>query len=129
MDYTGFVRYYYVSLLNKLNQYGVYKGKTVILNESLDVNKENLHIVNDFHFNSLPSSRLNINAPTEEYEKFIEYFGTAMPDLNLLLPNKTVLRNLYNDFVFNNEDETAQKNIDSYIDKNLKVLSEQKIIE
>ena len=128
MDYTGFVRYYYVSLINKLNKYSSYKGTTTILNYPLGISEENLHVVDSVNFDGLPTFGLNINAPTEDYETFLEYYGKVMLDLSILFVNKTILREIYSEFVFNSEDEMAKGRVDLYIETVIKDLVEQGII-
>ena len=125
MDYTSFVRHYYVTLINKLNQFHSYKGATTILNYPLDVPEENLYNGVENQFDGLPSFSVNINAPYSDFENF----GNVMPDLVTVMPSKDVLREIYSKYVFNKNDGNEEERIEILIEMFLNDLKEQGIIE
>ena len=128
MDYTGFIRYYYVTLIKKLNQYSSYKGTLALLNYPLGIDNENLHRV-DTNFDGLPNFALNINAPISDYEKFFEYYSNLMPDMASLFASREVLHLIYQKFVFGKNDGQEEERIDTYIDSVIAVLVTEGIIE
>lgn len=126
MDYTGFVRRYYVSMMARLNKPGSYNGATAILNYPLGISSENTHLA-EAAFDGLPGFSLNINAPTAEYEEFLDYYGKAMPDMAPLFLPKGALRSLYSATVMDDGDDGER--IDLYIDIALDALKRMGVIE
>lgn len=127
MDYTGFLREYYISMMSRLNQFSNYKGSFALLNYSLDISEEHLHF-KESNLNCLPDFMLNINAPTKEYEMFFDYYNKHLPDLAILMPSIEALRSLYSSLVFNKDDQTAKGSIDFYIDLSITALVEKGVI-
>lgn len=127
MDYTGFIRYYYVTLLKKLNQYSSYKGTVALLNYPLGIENENLHRV-DANFDGLPNFALNINAPISDYEKFFDYYSNLLPDMVSLFAPREILHLIYEKFVFGKNDGREEERIDTYIESAIAVLVTEGII-
>ena len=114
MDYTNFVRTYYRIALQKLSELSEYNGSVVDFDYALVIPSDKKHIVNrksDF----LPDYDVNINAETEYFEKFMDYYGKLYPDLGAILLNKAKLIELYNVLIVGANDDTIVQAISVYI--------------
>lgn len=114
MDYTNFVRTYYRCVVNKLNNFNHYSGSKALLSENLDIPSEYLHSV-ETNLDALPNFEVNINAPTQYYERFLDYFGRINLDLNALFMDKEGIVELYNSIMVAQEDEVIVRAISLYV--------------
>lgn len=126
MDYTSFVRFYYITALKKLNQFTTYKGSFATLNYPLEIDNNFLHLVQNT-FDGLPEFGLNINAPISEYQKFFDYYGALMPELAIIFPNSEALNEIYEKMVLL-DDGKEEERIELYIDLAIDVLKEQGVV-
>lgn len=103
MDYTNFVRTYYRLVMNKLRQCKDYSGSFADPLNNWDIPKDFLHEAKETN-GFMPIEEVNINAPTQYVENYIEYLGTMMPDIDNILMDKNSLRGLYSKFLHRNGD-------------------------
>ncbi len=115
MDYTNFIRTYYVCALHNLKKFKHYFGNFVNLVENWNIPSNFLHESensNDF----LPNEELNINAPTQYFLEYLTYLGMLMPDLEEILLNEDGIKHFYNRIMSKNlDDDTIIGQITTYI--------------
>ena len=114
MDYTNFVRTYYRSVMSKLNGFNHYSGSKALLDEDLGIPNEYLHAT-EANLDALPNFEVNINAPIQYFERFLDYYGKINLDLNALLMDKEGIIELYNSIIVAKEDEVIVRAISLYV--------------
>ena len=114
MDYVGFVRTYYRMAMNKLNKFTHYSGGKSLLEEELDIPNEFLHNV-EANLDALPNFEVNINAPQQYFERFLDYYGRINIDLSGLLLDKSGLVELYSDIMEADSEEVVEEAISLYV--------------
>lgn len=127
MDYTSFLRYYYLEINKRLNEYSTYHGATQLLPYKDGIDKQYVHYV-ETNFEALPDYTLNINAPNTEYLKFFEYYSMLFPSLYPLIPNQEGLKDIYEKIILGNDDDKNEERIDLYIDIAINILLQQGVI-
>lgn len=131
MDYSNFVRNFYRYSMSRLADFRNYYGKFVNLNKGLDIPSEFMH-EEEYKNMFLPTSVLNINAPTKYFVDFMNYYVNLMPDLGVVFANKDRINDLYNNVVnmgIIEDDSRAMEYIEFVVNVGIKVLVEQGILE
>ena len=131
MDYSNFVRNFYRKALTKLKEFRNYYGKIVNLGNELGISPELLH-KEESESMFLPSFSLNIDAPTKDFIKFMDYYVNLMPDLGFVFANKDRINDLYNNAIamgIIEGDEDTLNYIDSVIEIGINMLERQGILE
>lgn len=107
MDYTNFVRTYYRVVMNKLKECTDYSGTFADLLNDWNIPNEFLHSVKETN-SFLPVEEININAPTQYIEEYMDYVGKLMPDIGDIFLDKYTLRGLYARFLHRNGNNDEQ---------------------
>lgn len=131
MDYTNFVKTYYRTALKHLNRFQNYDGFFNTLNYGDGIKPEYTHFV-PAKLDVLPSYELNIDAPTTEYEKFMEYYSEAYPQLGTVLVNVENLYKIYNNVASQsllNDDEKAIDYIDMIVEVSVDILQQTGVLK
>lgn len=117
MDYTNFVRTYYRIAMNKLSEIRQYNGSIVDFNFELDIPEDKKHEV-DRNSLFLPNYDININAETEYFVKFLDYYGTIISDLGEILLDEDGLKHLYTQYMqrYGDDDEKIVNCMNIYVD-------------
>lgn len=98
MDYSNFIKNFYRHSINELKKFQNYYGKIVNINRPLEIPKEFLYKEeNESMF--LPQFSVNINAPSNYFVDFMDYYVSLMPDLGFVLANKARIKDLYQNAV------------------------------
>ena len=98
MDRSNFVRNLYRIATNSLKGYEDYYGRIVNVGKPLEIPSEFLHQEESAsHF--LPQQSVNIDAPTEYFVSFMDYFVSMMPDLGVVFADKKRIDGLYENAV------------------------------
>lgn len=95
MDYTVFVKGYYVALMRKFEKYSSYNGTIVTVTDGFVPNLDNIVEVQR-NLSILPSYNIVMNAPLSEFEDFLEHYSHAYPELAVLFLGKNGLYKAYN---------------------------------
>ena len=114
MEYSEFVKTYFRFVVNRLNRFTIYKGKTE--DASFDIPKDvliDIERVCPF----LPKQDLKEDAAVDYYEKYIVYMGKRYIDLRVIFCSKQQLKELYQQCTTINrgDDEKLIKYIKMYL--------------
>lgn len=128
MDYTNFVRTYYRIAITKLNQFTHYSGTFANLNYGLELSSNATHDVQS-NLDALPNFELNINAPTEDFIKFFDYYSKLEPELSLVFLGVEGINEAYNLAIEKNyNDENAVAYIELLVDIACDTLKESGVL-
>ena len=112
MDYTVFVKGYYVTLMKKFEKYSNYNGSIVTVTDGYIPNLDNIVEVKR-NLSILPSYNIVMNAPLSEFEDFLEHYSHAYPELSVAFLGKTGLYKAYNLMI---EKKIPEDKQDDYIE-------------
>ena len=130
MDYSNFVRNLYRYATSELKKHKDYYGKIVNLNEPLNVPSDFLHREeSDSLF--LPQQTVNIDAPTNYFIDFMDYYVKLMPDLGVVFASKERTLELYNFIVenqINEDDEKVMRYIELVVGTGIKTLENMGVL-
>lgn len=112
MDYTVFVKGYYVTLMKKISKYSIYNGTIVTVTDGFVPNLDNI-VEAKRNLSILPSYNIVMNAPLSEFEDCLDHYSHAYPELSILFLGKTGLYKAYNLMI---EKKIPEDKQDDYID-------------
>jgi hypothetical protein len=112
MDYTVFVKGYYVTLMRKFEKYSNYTGTIVTVTDGYIPNLDNI-VEAQRSLDILPSYNIVMNAPLSEFEDLLEHYSQAYPELAVLFLGKVGLYRAYNLMI---EKKIPEDKQDDYID-------------
>lgn len=131
MDYSNFVKNFYRQSISRLKDFRDYYGKFVNISKELGVSSDLLHL-EESGSKFLPPFSLNINASTKDFVNFMDYYVNLMPDLGVVLADKTRINALYNNIVdmgIIEDDEQVLKYINFVIGVGISTLEAEGILE